>query len=485
MADNQREIERLQRQISDTNREIRNLEKEFNNRRRREIEQMRREMNNFSANLKKDYIQRLQEMEQSFSDAYLNEVSQMRRRYDELTKQVTEYERELSRAMDCLEKEQARLLQENEAKNKQYENAANEAVQKLQQDIQNACRYPVDIFYPHAIQRYIEAGEEAEKLLQNKLYVLAVPKAECAAHAVKQLENNARQKLEELDSLFEIYRIKLEAITEYISSYEHSDLADGNEVFLELSEQDIDYWSDQLYSELKSLLLEHQKNVDGGADCWLKKCANQALDPVFLLDKEIQKLDMIPQKLGICITYALSACDCFNHTAVIEEKAESILGEQNYRFAGIAYGPCKPGNDSSEGFREYCFQYLQNENCVIENKTADYREERVLTFEKNHSLNEKPDICKLYIVPVREKKTVSYRIYMRLEAEYFPSMQLDKLSSLLGKNGIYIETSKTEMNVITTDIRRPLTLKETDNFAATVTEASLRQKYSLESGKGK
>ena len=38
---------------------------------------------------------------------------------------------------------------------------------------------------------------------------------------------------------------------------------------------------------------------------------------------------------------------------------------------------------------------------------------------------------------------------------------------------------------IETDARRPLTLKETDNFTATVTEAGLRQKYSLENRKGK
>ena len=104
----------------------------------------------------------------------------------------------------------------------------------------------------------------------------------------------------------------------------------------------------------------------------------------------------------------------------------------------------------------------------MKNETADYREERILTFEKCHSLNEKPDICRLYIVPVRREKTVSYRIYMQLEAEYFPYMQQERLSSILGRNGIYVETAKSAMN-IATDAGRPLTLKETDNFTATVT----------------
>ena len=450
---------------------------------RRETAKLRKEMKSFSADMKKDYIQRLQEMEQSFSDAYLNEIEQMRKRYNELTEQVTEYEKELDKVMERLETEWAHLVQENEAKNKQYEDAANKAVQKLQQSIQDACRFPVDVFYPHAMQRYIEAGEETEKLLRSKLYVLAVPKAECVANAVKCLEDNARQKLEELNTLFEIYRIKLERITTYISSYGQRGLMDGDEVVLELSEQDIDYWSDRLYSELKKLLQEHQENVNGGINQWLKKYANQALDPVFLLDKEIQRLDMIPQKLGICISYAMSACDCFNQTSVIEETAETVLGEQNYKFTGIAYGPCKRGNDLSEGFREY-LQYLQDETCVMENETADYREERILTFEKGHSLNERSDICRLYIVPVRREKTVSYRIYMQLEAEYFPYMQQERLNSILGRNGIYVETAKAAMN-IETDARRPLTLKETDNFTATVTEAGLRQKYSLENRKGK
>lgn len=264
MADNQREIERLQRQISEANREIRNLERDFNDRMRRETAKLRNEMKSSSADMKNDYIQRLQEMEQSFSNAYLNEIEQMRKRYNELTEQVTEYEKELDKVMERLETEQARLVKKNEAKNKQYEDAANKAIQKLQQSIQDVCRFPVDVFYPHAMQRYIEAGEETEKLLRSKLYVLAVPKAECIANAVKRLEDNARQKLEELNALFEIYRIKLERITTYISSYGQCGLMDADEVVLELSEQDIDYWSDMLYSELKKLLQEHQENVNGG-----------------------------------------------------------------------------------------------------------------------------------------------------------------------------------------------------------------------------
>ena len=478
MADNQREIERLQRQISNANRELRNIERDYNDRIKQETAKMRREMQNFSANLKQDYIQKLQEMEQSFSNAYLNEMERMRRRYNELTEQVAIYENELNEAMERLEAEQARLIQENKAKNQQYEEAANKAVQKLKQSIQDACQFPVDIFYPHAIQRYIEAGEEAEKLLQNKLYTLAVPKAECATDAVKRLENSTKQKMEELDTLFEIYRMKLETLTKSIFSDGRLNLKDGDEVVLELTEQDIDYWSDRLYSELKELLQEHQANVDGGTGQWIKKCANQALDPAILLDKEIQRLDMIPQKLSICISYATSACDCFNHTSVIEETVETVLREQNYEFTGIAYGPCKCGNDASKGFQEYFHQYLQDEICIKENGKADYREERVLTFEKCHTINEKPDICRLYIIPVRKEKTVSYRIYMQLEAEYFPTMVQESLSNILGRNGVYVETAKSAMN-IATDAGRPLTLKETDNFTATVTEADLRQKYSL------
>lgn len=138
MADNQREIERLQRQISNANRELRNIERDYNDRIKQETAKMRREMQNFSANLKQDYIQKLQEMEQSFSNAYLNEMERMRRRYNELTEQVAIYENELNEAMERLEAEQARLIQENKAKNQQYEEAANKAVQKLKQSIQDA-----------------------------------------------------------------------------------------------------------------------------------------------------------------------------------------------------------------------------------------------------------------------------------------------------------------------------------------------------------
>lgn len=169
MADNQREIERLQRQISEANREIRNLERDFNDRMRRETAKLRNEMKSSSADMKNDYIQRLQEMEQSFSNAYLNEIEQMRKRYNELTEQVTEYEKELDKVMERLETEQARLVKKNEAKNKQYEDAANKAIQKLQQSIQDVCRFPVDVFYPRHAAVYRGWGRNRKITAQQTL----------------------------------------------------------------------------------------------------------------------------------------------------------------------------------------------------------------------------------------------------------------------------------------------------------------------------
>lgn len=69
--------------------------------------------------------------------------------------------------------------------------------------------------------------------------------------------------------------------------------------FCSFSEQDTSYWSDQLYTELSTTLDGHRAVLDAGINGWLKRCAGQPVSPTLLLDQEIQKLNALPDKLGL------------------------------------------------------------------------------------------------------------------------------------------------------------------------------------------
>lgn len=478
MADNRQEIEILKRKIEQANSEINKIRKEVDNKLKKELSRMRQEMDNTSSEMQNDFADKLQRIQDTFSEAYLAETERMRSRYRNLTDQVKQYEEELSKAIQKLEDQQQSLIREHEKKNREYERAARESLDKLQKDIEEACTLPVEVFYPHSIQRYLDAGIEAKRLLELELFSLAATKADCASMAVNRVKEETQSQIDKLETLFGFYRMEFDAIEDSIKCDSNRCLYDGDDAVLELSELDMDFWSDQLFSELQTQLDEHKRTLDMGIDGWIQKCDGQALDPMFLLDKEMQKLELIPNKLGICISYALSACDCFNYTHILADKLEQILNEQNYEFIDVKYGECKCGNDATKGFNWYYDQYLHNEVCVTAGQIPDYREERVLTFKKRHLHGVDSDYCKVYIVPYRTNSTVAYKVYLKLESEYIPQMMRNRLINLFAQNGIIVEATERGENFRTVD-RRPFSLQAILQEGL-VAEESIGRKYSFD-----
>lgn len=479
MASNTGEIERLRREIKKANREIKELEANYGHRLTREVAEIRQQFAESMANQQADLSHRFQELEQSMCSAYLQEVERMRKEYTALVAQVECYETQLEEQIQRMTRQQEEFFAKRMQDEQKLEALAQHNMELLHQAVLHACEYPVDLFFPHAIQRYIDAGEEAQQLIKHRLYSLAVAKADAAYMAVERLQADTAMKVKELDLMFDIYREKIEAIRKVISCDTSRQLVDedGN-VILELSETDVDYWSDLLYSELCQALEEHEKTIQAGTQGWLERYGGAGVSPTLSLDKEIQKLDLIPQRLGICISYALSACDCYNYTFNVLDRATELLTQQNFAFSGLAFGPCKEGNDNSNGYQFYTDHFLLHEMCFQTGKKPDYREERRLTFTKTYVGKARPDVCHIYLVPRRNLDTVAVELFLSLETDYLPEVVQEKILQLFQKQGIAIHPIEAGGCVATLP-DRPLNLVAMERFHGFTKEKEISAKYSL------
>lgn len=477
MGDNSIEIERLRNEIQRANSEISRLEHEYERRFSQELNRIKSEFAQSTVMQQRDFSSRFKQLEKFLCDAYLFETEKMKNRYDQLIDQVSSYEAQLESQIQQIVQEQFELLKQKANEDAKVSLLAQQSILKLNQRIQNACQYPVDLFYPRALQRYIDAGKEAEHLLQLNLYSLALAKADCTCMSVDRLTDDTATKVHELESMFELYSAKLNAIRDFLASSDSRRLLENNEAVLELSEIDLDYWSDLLYSDLQAILIKHQDNINGGVGSWLASCRNSNVSPTLLLDKEMQKLDALPSKLNICITYALSACDCYNYLSHIKSIADGILSEQNYSFKRFVYGAVKPENCLTNGYNFYYDNYLVNEKCVDLMAKPDYREERILIYEKAYP-GGKIDQCRLYIIPIRTKNMVSLDVFIQFDIDYLPTIVTSNLGRLFLEAGLEVKVlMKSEK--VPMQINRPLSLEALKKSSVDKSETILTSKYSL------
>ena len=194
MADNNAEIERLKREIQRANSEISQLEHEYETRLSNELQRIKSDFAQSTAMQQKDFSSRFKKLEKSLCDAYLYETDKIKEKYTTLVNQVNSYERDLESQIQQIIQDQSAYLNQKRAENAKVRSLAQQTIEKLNQSIQIACQVPVDLFYPHALQRYIDAGLEAEKLLKDELYSLALAKADCACMFVKRLTDDTRTK---------------------------------------------------------------------------------------------------------------------------------------------------------------------------------------------------------------------------------------------------------------------------------------------------
>lgn len=479
MASPQQEIQQLRRQIADANRTIQENESRNQAALCRTVTELQKQYEKARNDQQQDYAARLRRIEESFSNVYIREAERSRQQYQALREKAEAYEQQLSEQIRALQNEQDRLIAEADARSSALRQKAQQALTGLEQQIADACTLPVDIFFPHCVQHYIEAGEEAKALLQAKLYTLALSKADCARLFVTRLTSETQARQNELEALFLLYRQSYEVILQHLHSEETRRLSDPDgSVLLQLSEQDTSYWSDQLYTELSTTLDGHRAVLDAGINGWLKRCAGQPVSPTLLLDQEIQKLNSLPDKLGLCISYALSACDSYNHTADLFESAVGLLKSQGFASETVTYGACRPGNDTSEGYAHYQKVSLFRAQCHTPGGAPDYREERMLTMTKRYPGTTEHDTVFLYAIPLRQAATVRAAFLLQLETRSLPQERAAQLAKRLSDLTGQPVTAAQRADPLPLQPDRPMTLQTAEQLTATVNDDQAVNKYS-------
>lgn len=479
MASPQQEIQQLRRQIADANRTIQENESRNQAALCRTVTELQKQYEKARNDQQQDYAARLRRIEESFSNVYIREAERSRQQYQALREKAEAYEQQLSEQIRGLQNEQDRLIAEADDRNSALQQKAQQAMTGLEQQIADACTLPVDIFFPHCIQHYLEAGEEAKALLQAKLYTLALSKADCARLFVTRLTSETQARQNELEALFLLYRQSYEVILQHLHSEETRRLSDPDgSVLLQLSEQDTSYWSDQLYTELSTTLDGHRAVLDAGINGWLKRCAGQPVSPTLLLDQEIQKLNALPDKLGLCISYALSACDSYNHTADLFESAVGLLKSQGFASETVTYGACRPGNDTSEGYAHYQKVSLFRAQCHTPGGAPDYREERMLAMTKRYPGTTEHDTVFLYAIPLRQAATVRAAFLLQLETRSLPQERAAQLAKMLSDLTGQPVTAAQRADPLPLQPDRPMTLQTAEQLTATVNDDQAVNKYS-------
>lgn len=344
-----------------------------------------------------------------------------------------------------------------------------ENAEKMQRAINYACQYPVEIFYPHRLQHYLDAGEEAHRLAKEGLFAESASLYDTVSMRIEDLVDDTKIKINELDMMFEIYKTVLARIENICTT--DWELKDKNgDVILALTEEtDMDYWSDMLYHVLSGEIAEHKRIIEGGSAEWVHQTHNNGYSPALMLDKQIRSLEVIPEQLEVCVQYALSACDSYNYIFTIRDTIVPVMAGQGYIYDGMKFGKRNSANKDTIGYQHYR-QWLVSEECLYEGEEPDYREERCMQF-----INQEGNCCRIFIVPVRTGGTVGYCLYLDSQAEFQPekvrlSLQRELQNSLpqvkveIPENQFQLHTEQTRL--MTKEVAVALTATPDENKLA-------------------
>ena len=419
MAVSEQEVNRLYEQLHEAYQEIADLQRrasESSSKMQNELRRVTIDMQRSTGQLQEELIQRWKTLENSMCEAYAQEVTEMRQSYKSLQDTVSDLENQYNEALTQLVQEQQNIIAEKEQRDSRIRDIAIDEESKFQQALNLAYQQPVEAFHPHSIEDYRKAGERARKLLQSGLYSLAATDFSNCRMGIMSITEDTQKKVKDIEMMFELYKSLLAQID--ILSTSPWELKDENGgTYLSLDKiEDIDYWSDMLYTQLSELIDEHKKIVSDGVLEWIHANANKGISPELMLDHKIRSLEYIPSQLQICISYALSACDCYNQLFDIRDIVNDVMLEQNYYYESTTFGACRPSNDNSKGF-QYYLQWLKDEKCIDRGKAPDFREERCIQYK-----NTEGNICMIHIIPVRYNAIVSFNLYLESISALLPSM---------------------------------------------------------------
>lgn len=439
----------------------------------REMEQLRRDLVESEKQMQTDMVERLKKSVDELCNNYVLEVREMRNTYEETYRHIQQLETEYHQALEALGEEQKRAIAElDRTKRRAWEHAEKQKEQ-LQQALNLAYQNPVEIFFPHRLQHYLDAGERARKLMEEGLYTLAANDYSNICMGVSGLTEDTQRKVQELDVMFEIYRTLIANIDVLQTSPWELKDDNGNLIFSLCEENDLDYWSDTLYHKISLEIEEHRRISEAGSLKWIHNNADSGISPALLLDRRMRSLETLPGQLKICISYALSACDSYNYLFHIRDLAIKAFDEQNYYYDRTLFGRCNSLNKNSPGY-DFYWQWLDKEECIYHDGEPDYREERCMQF-----YNPEGDSCRLYMIPVRTDSTVGYYLCLESQSEYYQQGVQNALQTAL-ENWLQqaVQISDGTVNVYASH-NRLLTVEELKVLAAVPKEEKLSAKYCI------
>ena len=474
MAVSDREIHRMYLQLEEGYKRLSDRQQEYDRyfrEKQQEFSHLRQKLL-FSARMNQDgKIKHLERMEEELRTNYIQEVHEMKRAYQAELDRVKQLEFFYHQSLERLSREQRRLAAEIDRKDRRTKELADCQERALRDMIREAVHQPVEVFYPHRLQHYLEAGKRARALMEEGMYSLAANDYSNICMGIRGLMEDTNRKKDELNAMFEQYRFLVTKADLFMTSPWELKNSKG-EVSLALEkEEDLDYWSDGLFYAISESLKNHRHIAYAGTEEWIREHSGSKISLSMQLEQQIRSLETLPKQMELCISYALSACDCYNYLIDIREKIISVLAGQNYQYDGTFFGERNIAMEKTPGYEAYR-QWLAEEACVRAGGEPDYREERCLRFH-----NPEGNQCEISLVPIRTEYTVACKIRLRSRAELHQEQVGAVLQSTLERTlGQTVEMAEQE-DGLRTSKERFLTAGELKRLAA----VPQKERYSAQS----
>ena len=433
------EIRMLRQQLAETQERIRRLQQQT-------AQTIDAENKRLTQEIRTGIMQTYQNYQEAFNaetaklrNLHTQEISAMRKQYEALLKRQQELEQNITGKQAELEALLHELRDESAYQNTRSAHEAQTACKRLESECERVRRTAAEHFFPQKLRIYVDALRRAKELMVHKLF----PQAQAAAYSgllgVQRLENDTERKQGEFHNAVLLYQI----VYQNICGLLHSEAAHcANGLNLRLSDHQIDFWSDGLYSALLQELSEHCKlltEISENETTWLlKKCC--ASDAVKMIRQKTAELEQLPDLFRIALNTAFSACACFEESYKIRSDVSICLKDQGYQFLETRYGSMPAAQNAARLLQMYA-SGKQLPAAIQRDGIPDLREERRMIWQ--HTGMVQPEYAVIHLYPVRQEDRFINRMELEVNTPHDPQPLYECLHSLLVRNGIHVQQRAT------------------------------------------
>lgn len=426
----------LEKELNETRQAMDKMRKRINEGVRRETDSITKQFKEAYAKQDDDYRAAYRAVTIRLQKAHTQEITKLRQEYSKLSAKQESVIKELNLAHDELAEELAKIKRENSYHQRIEQQNAEAAAKQLVRNIRDARKLPVESFYPHKLEIYENSALRCGELLRQKLFLASFSVAEGASLGVENVKADTKRKMKELSTYFERYVAMYQSITELIASdCMHRMNDESGNLLYEMDDMSLDYWSDGCYRDFMNIVEEHGTMIAqirrNGLSEWVKNGGN-----IEILRNRIEELNSLPELLNVAVGYAFSALDCYQAMFDIRNKATELLRSQGFSYSNTMFGSAQEKASKTNGFIFYRDRYLIHEICNQPDETADYREERVISYTRDIGSSLKPEAFVIRLIPVRTGDTVACRACSELDAEHAQQPLHETLDCLLLSHGV-------------------------------------------------